>query len=110
MLAAVLVLAAVGAVRGDGGDKQPATPRIAPIAQQGGSVLLAEPAQGAAKLADLPYGMKVEVLCHTRGPETSGWGGTSKVWDKVKAGGATGFVPDVAVNTVVNVGEIAPRC
>lgn len=109
IVVAVVVLVVLGAIRGNP-DARPATPRDVSIAQPEGIALFTEPNADSPKLADLAVGRTVEVLCHTDGPESVGWGGSSRIWDRVSIDGLTGYVPDTAVNTHVTVDKIADPC
>lgn len=108
MAGAAMVIA--GALIGPQDGGTPTTPRDVVVAEASGAALYSEPRPESVKLLDLAFGQRVEVLCHTVGPESTGWGGAGTVWDKVKVDGKTGFVPDVSVNTRVSVQEIAPAC
>lgn len=105
----VVVLVILGAIKGSP-EERAETPREVSIAQPEGIALFAEPSADSPKLADLAAGRVVEVLCHTEGPESIGWGGASRIWDRVSIDGQTGFVPDTAVNTHVTVDKIADPC
>jgi hypothetical protein len=107
---AVAVLVLLGAVRGGGSSHTAPPNREAVVAEAAGVALRAEPRSDAAKVADLPYNRQVTIVCHTDGPAAGGWGGTSTVWDRITVDGATGYAPDVAINTHVTVARIAPRC
>ncbi|UGQ15165.1 hypothetical protein LO772_17290 [Yinghuangia sp. ASG 101] len=110
VIAAVVVLVALGALRGTDDGGRPATPREVVIAEFGTTALRAGPSADAPAVRDLGHGQAVKVICHTEGSESLGWGGTSRTWDLVEADGARGYVPDVAVNTRVSVDKIAPSC
>lgn len=109
VIVAVVVLVALGALRGNDGGR-PDTPREVVIAEYGTTALREAPSADARVIRDLGHGQAVEVICHTEGPESLGWGGTSRTWDLVDVDGRTGYVPDVAVNTRVPVDKIAPAC
>lgn len=110
VIAAVVILVALGALRGNDGTERPATPRDVVIAEYGTTALRAGASADAPAIRALGHGEAVEVVCHTQGPESSGWGGTSRTWDLVDVDGVRGYVPDVAVNTRVSVDKIAPPC
>lgn len=108
-IGAVAVLVLLGAVRGGSSHTTPPNGE-AVVAEAAGVALRAEPRSDAVKIADVARGRRVTVVCHTDGPATGGWGGTSTVWDRITVDGATGYAPDVAINTHVTVARIAPRC
>ncbi|HSA48534.1 MAG TPA: hypothetical protein VLH10_00265 [Yinghuangia sp.] len=109
VIVAVVLLVALGAIRG-GGEGRPSTPRDVVIAELDGAALRSEPFADSPAIRDLGHGQRVELLCHTEGPESFGWGGTSRIWDRVEVDGVTGYVPDVVVDTRVPVDKIAPPC
>ncbi|NUU21070.1 MAG: SH3 domain-containing protein [Streptomycetaceae bacterium] len=110
VVVAVVVLVVLGAIRGTQPEERAPTPREVAVAEQSGTSMYTAPDPTSGKVRDLANGQTVTVLCHTEGPESSGWGGPSRVWDRVSVDGLVGYVADTSVNTHVPVDKIADAC